>query len=94
MGVMQGVIYPGPTLFETKESKALTDLGFGRFGGMTEDGASSQAELEAQREVEIADRTGPPTIPPDVPPSFVASAGPGDKIHAGTLPTSSHLRLS
>lgn len=27
-------------------------------------------------------RSGPPTIPNDCPPSFVASAGPGDKIHA------------
>ena len=77
-----GVLFPGPTLFETTESKALTEVGFGRFGGMTEAGAESQAALEAQREIEIADRTGPPAIPADVPPSWVASPGPGDRIHA------------
>jgi hypothetical protein len=77
-----GVLFPGPTLFETADSKALTDLGFGRFGGMGAAGAESQAALEAQRELEIADRSGPPAIPPDVPPSFVASPGPGDRIHA------------
>lgn len=77
-----GLLFPGPTLFETAESKALTALGFGRFAGMTAAGAESQAALENQRELEIADRDGPPTIPADVPPSFLASPGPGDKIHA------------
>jgi acetyl esterase/lipase len=77
-----GVLFPGPTLFETAESKALTELGFGRFAGMTAAGAESQAALEGQRDLEIASRNGPPTIPADVPPSFVASPGPGDKIHA------------
>ena len=77
-----GVLFPGPTLFETSESKALTELGFGRFGGMSAEGAENQAALESQRELEIADRDGPPAIPTDVPPSFVASPGPGDKIHA------------
>ena len=77
-----GLMFPGPTLFETAESKALTDLGFGRFAGMTAAGAESQAALESQRELEIAERNGPPTIPADVPPSFLASPGPGDKIHA------------
>jgi acetyl esterase/lipase len=78
-----GVLFPGPTLFETATSKALTESGFGRFGGMTDAGAESQAALEAQREIEIADRKARlPTIPADVPPSFVASPGPGDRIHA------------
>ena len=77
-----GLLFPGPTLFETTASKALTELGFGRFAGMTAAGAESQAELEAQRELEIAQRDGMPLIPSDVPPSWVASPGPGDRIHA------------
>ena len=75
-----GVLFTGPTLFEA--DPALDKEGGGRYAGMSEQGAEGQANNDAQTVAERAGRSGPPTIPPDCPPSFVASAGPGDKIHA------------
>lgn len=71
-----GLVYPGPTPFETMESRKLAgpdhdqpELMGSRLHGIS--------ELVADQPPPVA-----PAIPNDAPPSFSTSAGIGDLIHA------------
>lgn len=71
-----GLLYPGPSPFETVESRILAGPQHGEFDkqGSRLHGIS---DLVAAQPPPV-----PPAIPDDVPPSFAASPGVGDLIHA------------
>ena len=64
-----GLLYPGPTPFQNKESREITGCTRLQGGGWA---ANPNSEPDPVR----------PQIPRDVPPSFIATPSSGDRIHA------------
>lgn len=64
-----GLLYPGPTPFQTKESREITGCTRLQGGGWGDDRTSEPDPVR-------------PDIPRDVPPSFIATPSSGDRIHA------------
>ena len=64
-----GLLYPGPTPFQNKESRKITGCTRLQGGGWA---ANPNSEPDPVR----------PQIPRDVPPSFIATPSSGDRIHA------------
>eukprot|EP01043_Picozoa_sp_COSAG02_P049669 COSAG02_NODE_5013_length_4724_cov_2.494486_2_plen_361_part_00 len=64
-----GLLYPGPTPFQNKESRELTGCTRLQGAGWADDPSSEPDPVR-------------PQIPDDVPPSFIATPSSGDRIHA------------
>lgn len=64
-----GLLYPGPTPFQNKESREITGCTRLQGAGWSEDRDSEPDPVR-------------PDIPRDVPPSFIVTPSSGDRIHA------------
>ena len=64
-----GLLYPGPTPFQNKESREITGCTRLQGAGWADDPSSEPDPVR-------------PQIPHDVPPSFIATPSSGDRIHA------------